>query len=221
MNLADSERMAGVLESVGYECAEDPSAADVLIYNTCSIREKAEVKVYSALGRQVRAHTGTAAASLQATHATAAFACYIAAPDMPLFWLPPSHTLLQAKRKRDRMGEMKIVVAGCVAQQEGEQLLRRVPEVDLVMGEQTASSSSSSMRETAHPGTPRQSLLAQSTAHLSTQQTAAVCSLVLAALSVGWVCAVGVVAPGWCWSTMRAVMGDACRRRASFPNHSS
>jgi tRNA A37 methylthiotransferase MiaB len=34
------------------------------------------------------------------------------------------------------MGEMKIVVAGCVAQQEGEQLLRRVPEVDLVMGEQ-------------------------------------------------------------------------------------
>lgn len=54
MNLADSERMAGVLEAVGYECAEDPSAADVLIYNTCSIREKAEVKVYSALGRQVR-----------------------------------------------------------------------------------------------------------------------------------------------------------------------
>lgn len=42
----------------------------------------------------------------------------------------------QAKRKRDRMGDMKIVVAGCVAQQEGEQLLRRVPEVDLVMGEQ-------------------------------------------------------------------------------------
>lgn len=44
-------------------------------------------------------------------------------------------SLRQAKRKRDRMGDMKIVVAGCVAQQEGEQLLRRVPEVDLVMGE--------------------------------------------------------------------------------------
>jgi tRNA A37 methylthiotransferase MiaB len=43
--------------------------------------------------------------------------------------------LLQAKRKRDRMGDLKIVVAGCVAQQEGQQLLRRVPEVDLVMGE--------------------------------------------------------------------------------------
>jgi tRNA-2-methylthio-N6-dimethylallyladenosine synthase len=48
---------------------------------------------------------------------------------------PPSPTPPQAKRKRERMGEMKIVVAGCVAQQEGETLLRRVPEVDLVMGE--------------------------------------------------------------------------------------
>eukprot|EP00878_Enallax_costatus_P014502 GHUV01015168.1.p1 GENE.GHUV01015168.1~~GHUV01015168.1.p1 ORF type:complete len:376 (+),score=81.61 GHUV01015168.1:58-1185(+) len=95
MNLADSERMAGVLESVGYECSEDPAKADVLIYNTCSIREKAEVKVYSALGKQ-------------------------------------------AKRKRDRMGDLKIVIAGCVAQQEGQQLLRRVPEVDLVMGPQFA-----------------------------------------------------------------------------------
>jgi len=50
--------MAGVLEAVGYECAEDPSKADVLIYNTCSIREKAEVKVYSALGKQVIATGG-------------------------------------------------------------------------------------------------------------------------------------------------------------------
>lgn len=46
--------------------------------------------------------------------------------------------MLQAKRKRDRMGDLKIVVAGCVAQQEGQQLLRRVPEVDLVMGEPAA-----------------------------------------------------------------------------------
>ena len=91
MNLADSERMAGVLESLGYSCAEEPSSADVLIYNTCSIREKAELKLYSALGRQ-------------------------------------------AKRKRQHMGEVKIVVAGCVAAQEGEALLRRVPELDLVMG---------------------------------------------------------------------------------------
>ena len=53
MNLADSERMAGVLEAAGYACAVDASDADVLIYNTCSIRDKAEQKVYSALGRQV------------------------------------------------------------------------------------------------------------------------------------------------------------------------
>lgn len=54
MNLADSERMAGVLEDSGYVCAADASEADVIVYNTCSIREKAETKVYSALGRQVR-----------------------------------------------------------------------------------------------------------------------------------------------------------------------
>ena len=53
MNLADSERMAGTLESVGYVCAEDASDADVIVYNTCSIRDKAEQKVYSALGKQV------------------------------------------------------------------------------------------------------------------------------------------------------------------------
>lgn len=95
MNLADSERMAGALEASGYECTTDPSAAEILIYNTCSIREKAENKVYSALGRQ-------------------------------------------AKRKRDHFGDVKIVVAGCVAQQEGQALLRRVPEVDVVMGPQHA-----------------------------------------------------------------------------------
>ncbi|GAB5358863.1 hypothetical protein AAMO2058_000495500 [Amorphochlora amoebiformis] len=95
MNLADSERMAGVLESIGYECTEEIKDADLLVYNTCSIREKAENKVYSALGSQ-------------------------------------------AKRKRQHMGDLKIVVAGCVAQQEGQELLRRVPEVDIVMGPQHA-----------------------------------------------------------------------------------
>jgi tRNA-2-methylthio-N6-dimethylallyladenosine synthase len=95
MNSADSERMAGVLEQAGYACTTSANDADVLIYNTCSIREKAENKVYSALGRQ-------------------------------------------AKRKRDHFSKVKIVVAGCVAQQEGQQLLRRVPEVDIVMGPQHA-----------------------------------------------------------------------------------
>lgn len=92
MNVADSERMAGALEAVGYQCSTDAGAADVIIFNTCSIREKAENKVYSALGPQ-------------------------------------------AKRKREHMKDVKIVVAGCVAQQEGQQLLRRVPELDIVMGE--------------------------------------------------------------------------------------
>jgi tRNA-2-methylthio-N6-dimethylallyladenosine synthase len=45
--------MAGALEEAGYVCTEEASDADVLIYNTCSIREKAENKVYSALGKQV------------------------------------------------------------------------------------------------------------------------------------------------------------------------
>lgn len=53
MNSADSERMAGVLEAAGYACSTEAGEADVLIYNTCSIREKAEQKVYSALGKQV------------------------------------------------------------------------------------------------------------------------------------------------------------------------
>jgi tRNA A37 methylthiotransferase MiaB len=47
----------------------------------------------------------------------------------------PSLLLHQAKRKRARMGDVKVVVAGCVAQQEGQALLRRVPELDVVMGE--------------------------------------------------------------------------------------
>ena len=55
MNLADSERMAGVLEAAGYRCATNASDAHVLVYNTCSIRDKAEQKVYSALGKQARA----------------------------------------------------------------------------------------------------------------------------------------------------------------------
>jgi hypothetical protein len=46
--------MAGALEAAGYACVPEPSDADVLIYNTCSIRDKAEQKVYSALGTQVR-----------------------------------------------------------------------------------------------------------------------------------------------------------------------
>jgi len=94
MNKADSERMAGILEDMGFEWSEDPNNASLILYNTCTIRDNAEQKVYSYLGRQ-------------------------------------------AKRKH-KQPELTLVVAGCVAQQEGESLLRRVPELDLVMGPQHA-----------------------------------------------------------------------------------
>ncbi|MDJ0735519.1 MAG: tRNA (N6-isopentenyl adenosine(37)-C2)-methylthiotransferase MiaB [Nostocaceae cyanobacterium] len=94
MNKADSERMAGILENMGFEWSEDPNQADLILYNTCTIRDNAEQKVYSYLGRQ-------------------------------------------AKRKHQQPN-LTLVVAGCVAQQEGESLLRRVPELDLVMGPQHA-----------------------------------------------------------------------------------
>lgn len=97
MNLADSERMAGALEAEGYVCTPDIDMASVVVYNTCSIRDKAEQKVYSAVGRI-------------------------------------------AAKKRKSMGDTRIVVAGCVAQQEGEALLRRIPELDLVIGPQHAPS---------------------------------------------------------------------------------
>ncbi len=94
MNKADSERMAGILEEMGFQWSEDPNEANLILYNTCTIRDNAEQKVYSYLGRQ-------------------------------------------AKRKHEEP-DLTLVVAGCVAQQEGESLLRRVPELDLVMGPQHA-----------------------------------------------------------------------------------
>ena len=94
MNKADSERMSGILQTMGYRLAEEELKADLILYNTCTIRDNAEQKVYSYLGRQAR------------------------------------------RKKLDP--NLKIIIAGCLAQQEGETLLRRVPEIDLVMGPQHA-----------------------------------------------------------------------------------
>ena len=94
MNKADSERMSGILRTMGYQLAEEELKADLILYNTCTIRDNAEQKVYSYLGRQAR------------------------------------------RKKLDP--NLKIIIAGCLAQQEGETLLRRVPEIDLVMGPQHA-----------------------------------------------------------------------------------
>ena len=93
MNVYDSERMAETLGAEGYVATDRAEDADMVLLNTCHIREKAAEKVYSDLGR-----------------------------------LKPL--------KQARPG-MKIAVAGCVAQAEGEEILRRAPVVDLVVGPQS------------------------------------------------------------------------------------
>lgn len=90
MNEYDSARMLGILAELGYAPAESPEQADLVLLNTCSVREKAQHKVYSFVGE------------LQET-------------------------------KRQRPG-MIIGVGGCVAQQEGRQLLKDIPYLDLVFG---------------------------------------------------------------------------------------
>ena len=54
MNKADSERMAGTLEKMGYTRADNELNADLVLYNTCTIRDNAEQKVYSFLGKQAK-----------------------------------------------------------------------------------------------------------------------------------------------------------------------
>jgi tRNA-2-methylthio-N6-dimethylallyladenosine synthase len=93
MNVHDSERMAGLLEQAGYEATCDDLDADVVLINTCSVREKAEEKLFTRLGefRQMELETG----------------------HRPV-----------------------VAVAGCVAQQEGPQILRRSKGVDVIIGTQ-------------------------------------------------------------------------------------
>ncbi len=96
MNVYDSERMADVLAPLGYGMTDAPEEADLVVLNTCHIREKATEKVYSELG-------------------------YIK----------------QMKQARAEAGAtMTIAVAGCVAQAEGQEIMRRQPAVDLVVGPQ-------------------------------------------------------------------------------------
>jgi tRNA-2-methylthio-N6-dimethylallyladenosine synthase len=97
MNVYDSERMADVLAPLGYGVTPNPDDADLVVLNTCHIREKATEKVYSELGKLKELREARAGAG------------------------------------GERMG---IVVAGCVAQAEGEEIMRRQPAVDLVVGPQ-------------------------------------------------------------------------------------
>lgn len=97
MNVYDSIRMADTLRPLGYEECTDSKNADIVILNTCHIREKAAEKVYSELGR-----------------------------------------INNEKIKRSKNGNnMVIAVAGCVAQAEGEEIFRRAPYVDIVVGSQS------------------------------------------------------------------------------------
>jgi tRNA-2-methylthio-N6-dimethylallyladenosine synthase len=96
MNVYDAERMADMLATEGYSETKAMEEADLVILNTCHIREKAAEKVYSELGR-----------------------------------------VRELKQEREASGqETRIVVAGCVAQAEGKEILRRQPAVDVVVGPQ-------------------------------------------------------------------------------------
>ena len=92
-NVYDSERMRDVLKPLGYAPVDTAEAADLVILNTCHIREKATEKVFSELGR-----------------------------------------LKDIKQAGG--GVMRIAVAGCVAQAEGDEIMRRQPAVDMVVGPQ-------------------------------------------------------------------------------------
>jgi tRNA-2-methylthio-N6-dimethylallyladenosine synthase len=97
MNVYDSRRMADTLAPHGYVETGSAEDADLIILNTCHIREKAAEKVYSELGRM--------------------------------------HRLKQAAATENR--RLVVAVAGCVAQAEGEEIIRRAPTVDLVFGPQS------------------------------------------------------------------------------------
>ena len=92
MNVYDSERMAGALGADGYVPTDTADDADMVLLNTCHIREKASEKLYSDLGR--------------------------------------------LRKLKEANPALKIGVAGCVAQAEGAEILRRMPLVDLVVGPQ-------------------------------------------------------------------------------------
>ena len=95
MNVYDSDRIKNLFEPRGYKETSNFEEADIIVLNTCHIREKAAEKVYSDIGRITKKR-------------------------------------LQANSKK-----AKFVVAGCVAQAEGEEIKKRAPQVDFVVGPQS------------------------------------------------------------------------------------
>jgi tRNA-2-methylthio-N6-dimethylallyladenosine synthase len=92
MNEHDSEQMAGILSNMAYETTEDLAGADLVLVNTCCIRQKAEEKAYSFLGR--------------------------------------------LRRFKKKNPDLMVIVAGCLAQQEGSRLFKKSPGLNLVIGPQ-------------------------------------------------------------------------------------
>ncbi len=97
MNVYDSNRMLDALAPHGYENSDDIESADLILLNTCHIREKASEKVFSEIGRTK-----------------------------------------EVQQRRKELGKETIIgVAGCVAQAQGEEIMKRAPAVDLVFGPQS------------------------------------------------------------------------------------
>jgi tRNA-2-methylthio-N6-dimethylallyladenosine synthase len=122
MNDHDSEKVAGVLVARGYRQVDGPEAAKVILYNTCSIREKAAQKVFSRLGELRPAEEKGLTTE--------------AAEDRRVYGdgrvLEKNHPSL--RKIVNAAGGKIIGVLGCVAQQEGEEIFERAPWVSLVCG---------------------------------------------------------------------------------------
>ena len=90
MNIADAERMEGQLQAAGYARTEETANADIILINTCCVRETAEDKVYGKIG--------------------------------------------EVKKIKEKNPKLIFGIAGCMAQKEGDSLMRRAPHIDFVLG---------------------------------------------------------------------------------------
>ena len=112
MNEYDTEKIVDVIDNnQSISLVDSPETADLIILNTCSIREKAEVKVYSDLGRY--------------------------------------------RKLKENNPNIRIAVGGCVASQEGENIIKKAPYVDLVFGPQTLHRLPTLLRQREEEGTPQ------------------------------------------------------------------
>ena len=112
MNEYDTEKIVDVIDNnQSISLVDSPETADLIILNTCSIREKAEVKVYSDLGRY--------------------------------------------RKLKENNPNIRIAVGGCVASQEGENIIKKAPYVDLVFGPQTLHRLPTLLKQREEEGTPQ------------------------------------------------------------------